>query len=111
MTFSRDQALVLSHWLDGQLGSADFDRLVDQDPAVWSAIYRLTALLNNDPIVFSAGYAEALEGARVRLRDELGAVFIAGRVTGEVLSATSRSGLLAANEDNGQLAADYPRQR
>jgi hypothetical protein len=38
-TFGRDQAFVLSHWLDEQLGTEDFDRLVDRDPAVWSAIH------------------------------------------------------------------------
>jgi hypothetical protein len=85
VTFSRDQAFVLSHWLHEQLGTKEFDRLVDRDPVVWSAIYRLTSLLKGDPIIFRPEYGEQLEAARARLREELGEEFIVSRVTGEVL--------------------------
>jgi hypothetical protein len=84
VTLSRDQAFVLSHWLDEQLGTREFDRLVDRDPAVWSAIYVLTGLLKDDPIIFGPEYGDRLEAARARLRDELGEEFIASRITGEV---------------------------
>jgi hypothetical protein len=80
VAFSRDQAFVLSHWLDRQLGTPDFDRLVDSDPTVWSAIYVLSGLLKDDPLIFAPEYGEALEAARARLREELGPDFIASRI-------------------------------
>lgn len=80
VSFSRDQAFVLSHWLDEQVGTKDFDRLVDRDPAVWSAIYVLTGVLKDDPVIFSPAYGEQLEAARARLRERLGEDFLADRV-------------------------------
>jgi hypothetical protein len=70
---------VLAHWLDEQLGTEDFDRLVDRDPAVWSAIHVLTGLLDDDPIIFSPDYGKQLAAARARLRDRLGEEFVVGR--------------------------------
>ena len=42
---TRDQALVLSDWLDRMIGTAEFDGLVDQDRAVWSPIYKVSGTL------------------------------------------------------------------
>jgi hypothetical protein len=81
VTFSRDQALVLCHWLEEHLGAPEFDSLVDRDPTVWSAIYVLSGLLKNDPLLFAPEYGEALEAARARLRADLGEDFIASRAT------------------------------
>ena len=83
VTFSRDQAFVLSHWLDEQLGTRDFDRLVDRDPVVWSAIYLLTGLLNDDPVIFASDYGDQLAASRARLREQLGEDFIASRTNDE----------------------------
>jgi hypothetical protein len=107
VTFSRDQAFVLSHWLDEQLGTRDFDRLVDRDPAVWSAIYVLTGLLKDDAIIFDLGYGEQLEAARARLSEELGEYFIASRVDGESPVPTRevfRLGKLPALHDHDRPA-------
>ncbi|GAA1032475.1 hypothetical protein GCM10009557_31100 [Virgisporangium ochraceum] len=41
------------------VGSPDFDRLVDRDPAVWSAIYVLTGVVQDDPIISSPGTANS----------------------------------------------------
>ncbi|HEX6681607.1 MAG TPA: hypothetical protein VF062_02380 [Candidatus Limnocylindrales bacterium] len=73
VTFSRDQALVLSDWLDGQMGTARFDGLVNEDPAVWSPIYRLAGSLETRlPEIFAPDYGERLDAARRRLQIELG---------------------------------------
>jgi hypothetical protein len=98
-TFGRDQAFVLSHWLDEQLGTEDFDRLVDRDPAVWSAIHVLTGLLEDDPIVFSTDYGRQLEAARARLRERLGEEFVRGRTPATV------------NHRPAEGAADRPGRR
>ena len=60
---TRDQALVLSDWLDRMIGTAEFDGLVAQDRAVWSPIYKVSGTLetslvevaNRDPVVAYAG--------------------------------------------------------
>ncbi|MER7006122.1 hypothetical protein ABT297_24195 [Dactylosporangium sp. NPDC000555] len=72
VTFSRDQAFVLSHWLYEHVGTKDFDALIDRDPVVWSAIYLLKGLLEDDPIIFAPEYSEQLEAARARLREKSG---------------------------------------
>jgi hypothetical protein len=41
VTFDHDQALVLSDWLDRHIGTARFDALIDEDPAVWAPIHRV----------------------------------------------------------------------
>jgi hypothetical protein len=38
---TRDEALVLSDWLDRMMGAAEFDGLVNQGRAVWSSLYRI----------------------------------------------------------------------
>ncbi|MEH0937749.1 hypothetical protein [Micromonospora psammae] len=65
---SHDQALVLSDWLDRVIGTAAFDRLVD-DPAVWSALYSISGPLETSlPELFMPDYKARLEAARERLR-------------------------------------------
>lgn len=83
VTFSRDQAFVLSHWLYEVMGSKDFDRIVDRDPTVWSAIYVLDGMLKSDPLIFSPDYSARLEAARGRLREILGEEFVAMRLAGD----------------------------
>jgi hypothetical protein len=43
---SRDQALVLSDWLDRMMGKPAFDNLVNEDRAVWSPLYRIAGTLD-----------------------------------------------------------------
>jgi len=73
VTFSHDEALVLSDWLDRMLGTDRFDTLVDEDPAVWSGVYRLAGTFDTTlPEIFAADYRPRLERARQRLLARLG---------------------------------------
>jgi hypothetical protein len=64
---SRDQALVLSDWLDRVMGTEAFDRVVD-DPAVWSALYSIHGRLETSlSEIFMPDYSARLEAARRRL--------------------------------------------
>lgn len=72
---TRDQALVLSDWLDRMMGTAEFDSLVNQDRAVWSPLYRIAGTLETSLVeVFVPDYAARLDAARERLLDGLGEV-------------------------------------
>ena len=72
---TRDQALVLSDWLDRMIGTAEFDGLVDQDRAVWSPIYKVSGTLETSLVeVFMPDYGARLDAARERLLDTLGEV-------------------------------------
>lgn len=72
---TRDQALVLSDWLDRMIGTAEFDGLVDQDRAVWSPIYKVSGTLETSLAeVFMPDYGARLDAARERLLDTLGEV-------------------------------------
>ena len=73
VTFSREQALVLSDWLDRMLGTQRFDALVDDDPAVWSPVYKLAGTLETTlPEIFAGDYGDRLNQARRELLRERG---------------------------------------
>ncbi|MFF4557691.1 hypothetical protein [Streptomyces sp. NPDC001422] len=66
---TRDEALVLSHWLE-KLQMTDLSQVVD-DPAVWAPIHTIAGTLEKTvPELFASDYAERLEAARQRLRPE-----------------------------------------
>jgi hypothetical protein len=68
VTFSHDQALVLSEWLDQLVGTERFDVLVNEDPAVWAALHRLAGTLEKSlPDIVAADYGHRLDRARWRL--------------------------------------------
>jgi hypothetical protein len=72
---TRDQALVLSDWLDRVIGTAEFDGVVNQDRAVWSSLYRIAGALETSlPEVFMPDYTLRLVAARQRLLATLGEV-------------------------------------
>lgn len=69
ITLSRDQALVLSHWLGTVMGTRSFDSIVDEDPAVWSALYRISGAVDAEPLIFARDYGQRLdEGTRPAVR-------------------------------------------
>ncbi len=73
VTFSQEQALVLSDWLDRMLGTQRFDALVDEDPAVWSPVYKLAGTLETTlPEIFAGDYGDRLNQARRELLRERG---------------------------------------
>lgn len=62
---TRDQALVLSDWLDRVVGTAEFDRLVSQDRAVWLPLNRIAGVLETSLVeAFKSDYAVRLSAAR-----------------------------------------------
>ncbi|MFE6225572.1 MULTISPECIES: hypothetical protein [unclassified Streptomyces] len=66
---TRDEALVLSHWLE-KLQMTDLGRVVD-DPAVWAPIHRIAGTLDVAlPEIFASDYHQRLESARQRLQPE-----------------------------------------
>jgi hypothetical protein len=77
---SRDQALVLSHWLHEMTFEGDGNnRLgpVIEDRTVWSALYTIAGTLDKAlPDIFAASYADYLDAARARLAKELGGYFM-----------------------------------
>ncbi|WP_017600519.1 hypothetical protein [Nocardiopsis lucentensis] len=76
LRLTRDQALVLSDWLDRMEGADAFARVVD-DPAVWSALHRISGTLGKGlSEVFAPDYTERLRAARERLVEELGEEFV-----------------------------------
>lgn len=76
VTFSRDQALVMSDWLHDRLGTTEFDGLVDRtDRAAWSPIYAIKGTLEHELTeIFMPDYTERLAAARERLLDSLGSI-------------------------------------
>ncbi|MFI6261877.1 hypothetical protein [Micromonospora sp. NPDC051006] len=77
---SRDQALVLSDWLDKVIGTQRFDAVADEDVAVWSALHRISGTLETKLVeIFMPDYGERLEAARERLLDDLGDYFVQER--------------------------------
>jgi hypothetical protein len=69
---SRDQALVLSDWLERWMHDSKFAELVD-DRAVWSALLRIAGTLDTKIVeIFDPGYEQALAQARERLIVQLG---------------------------------------
>jgi hypothetical protein len=70
---NRDQAFVLSDWLYRRMGTATFDKLVNEDPAVWSPLYTIAGTLEKSLVeAFMPDYTSRLHGARERLLDSLG---------------------------------------
>ncbi|GHJ44024.1 hypothetical protein Cs7R123_13660 [Catellatospora sp. TT07R-123] len=68
VTFSHDQALVLSDWLFHVMDDPAFTALAEQDPAVWSPLWSLDGVLETTlPEVFATDYGERLDAARARL--------------------------------------------
>lgn len=69
VTFSPDEALVLSDWL-WRLEMTDLGGVVD-DAAVWAPLHRISRTLDTTlPDIFAPDYAARLEAARDRLRPE-----------------------------------------
>lgn len=73
ITFTRDQALVLSDWLHQAMYQSDvLDGLLTTDRAVWSPIYTLAGTLETTLAeIFMPDYGERLEAARQRLIVEM----------------------------------------
>ena len=70
---TKDQAVVLSDWLDRMMGSPAFDNLVNQERAVWSPLYTMAGTLETTLTeIFSPDYLGRLHNARERLLDSLG---------------------------------------
>ncbi|SCF35614.1 hypothetical protein GA0074696_4792 [Micromonospora purpureochromogenes] len=70
---------MLSHWLGTVMGTRLFDSIVDEDPAVWSALHRISKSLDKEPLIFARDYGQRLDEARDRLCSELGEEFVASR--------------------------------
>ncbi len=70
---SRDQAIVLSAWLDRQLARPSFAEAVIDDRAVWSPLLRISGTLEQNLVeIFREDYDQLLESSRERLVAELG---------------------------------------
>ncbi|WP_199853385.1 MULTISPECIES: hypothetical protein [unclassified Plantactinospora] len=77
ITLTHDQAAVLSDWLYRMIGTARFDALVDEDPAVWSPLHTIGGVLETSlPEIFAADYPVRLDAARGRLLESLGDGFV-----------------------------------
>jgi hypothetical protein len=73
VNLTRDQALVLSHWLDAVMGTREFDTVVNQDRAVWSPLHRIAGTLETSiPEIVAQDYPTQLAAARERLLHEVG---------------------------------------
>lgn len=65
---TRDQALVLSDWLDRVIGTPEFEGMVGEDRAVWSPLHLITGTLETSLVeVFMPDYSGRLNAARERL--------------------------------------------
>jgi hypothetical protein len=72
---TRDQALVLSDWLDRMMGTSAFDGLVNQERAVWSPLYTISGALETSLAeIFIPDYSARLDNARERLLASLGEI-------------------------------------
>ncbi|WP_245674392.1 hypothetical protein [Actinoplanes rectilineatus] len=70
---TRDQAFVLSDWLDQMMGTAAFDNLVNEERAAWSPLYAIAGTLDKSLAeIFMPDYPGRLHNARQRLLDSLG---------------------------------------
>lgn len=70
---TRDQAFVLSDWLDRMMGAPEFDSLVNQERAVWSPLHTIAGTLDKSLVeIFMPDYPDRLHHARERLLDSLG---------------------------------------
>jgi hypothetical protein len=72
VSLTRDQAIVLSDWLDRVMHQKAFAQIID-DRAVWSPLLRISGSLEASlSEVFDPKYHERLLEARERLLAELG---------------------------------------
>jgi hypothetical protein len=72
VSLTRDQAIVLSDWLDRVMHQKAFAQVVD-DRAVWSPLLRISGSLEASlSEVFDPKYRERLSEVRARLLVELG---------------------------------------
>ncbi|MBN6057563.1 hypothetical protein JYK22_36915, partial [Nonomuraea sp. RK-328] len=70
---TRDQALVLSDWLDRVIGTAEFDSFIGKDRAIWSPLYQIAGALETSLVeIFMPDYSSRLNAARERLLNALG---------------------------------------
>ena len=70
---TKDQAFVLSDWLDRVIGTPAFDNLVNEEPTVWSPLHTIAGTLDKSLAeVFMPDYSSRLHNARERLLDSLG---------------------------------------
>jgi hypothetical protein len=70
---SRDQAIVLSAWLDRQMSRPEFAKYAIDDRAVWSPLLRISGTLEQKLVeIFRDDYGELLSSSRERLIEELG---------------------------------------
>lgn len=75
INLTRDQAFVLSHWLDEVIGTQEFDAIVNRDRAVWSPLHHIAGTLETTlPEIFAKNYSTHLAAARERLLHDLGDV-------------------------------------
>ncbi|BEL05424.1 hypothetical protein Q0Z83_036150 [Actinoplanes sichuanensis] len=73
INLTRDQALVLSDWLDRMIGTPAFDNLVNDERAVWSPLHTIVGTLDRSLVeIFMPDYSGRLHAARERLLDDLG---------------------------------------
>jgi hypothetical protein len=80
---THDQAAVLSDWLYRLIGTERFDTIVDEDPAVWSALHAISGVLETTlPDIFAADYSARLDAARGRLLESLGEGFLSRKPDG-----------------------------
>jgi hypothetical protein len=72
---TKDQAFVLSHWLDRMMGTPAFDNLVNEERAVWSPLHTIAGTLDKSLVeIFMPDYSGRLHDARERLLDDLGEI-------------------------------------
>ena len=70
---SRDQAIVLSAWLDRQMARPSFAEAVIDDRAVWSPLLRISGTLETKLVdILREDYNQLLDSSRERLIAELG---------------------------------------
>lgn len=70
---SRDQAIVLSAWLDRQMARPSFAENAIDDRAVWSPLLRISGTLEQALVeIFRDDYNQVLDSSRGRLIAELG---------------------------------------
>lgn len=76
ITFSRDEALVLSDWISRHISTPQFEAIVD-DRAVWPALMRINGVLESSLVeIFRGDYDVLLTAARERLNAKLGDYFM-----------------------------------
>ncbi|MDP4505249.1 hypothetical protein [Nonomuraea turcica] len=73
ITFSADEALVLSDWLEQVIDNPEFSRLIGENKAVWVPLMKISGVLEHGlTVIFSPDYADQLRMAQERLIDSLG---------------------------------------